>query len=115
MSGSGVYSSESRLRSQVVVGKRRAGQHLKKRRRGKKAADRRRVPAGARLEAGADRGEVGQAVALQADDLEAIEIFARGVLFQLGQHAAHELGPDAVLLVGVGGVVLLDDVRRGGG
>ena len=50
----------------------------------------------------------------QADDLESFEIFARCVLLKLGQHAADQLGPHGVLLVGVGGVVLLDDVGRGG-
>ncbi len=109
-----MYSSESLLRSQVVVGKRRAGQHLKKRRRGKEAAHRGGVPAGPRLQAGAYRFQVGQPVALQADDLKSIQILLRRVPLQLRQHAPHKFRPHAVLFVGVGRVILLDEVRRRG-
>ena len=115
MSGSGVYSSESRLRSQVVVGKLRVASISKN------AGAGRNPLTGVELHPvlGARRAligrEVGQAIVLEADDLEAIEIFARRVLFKLRQHAAHQLRPHCVLLGGIGGVVLLDDVRRGGG
>src|SRR6266702_6886448 len=67
------------------------GEHLKKRGSGKKAADWRRTPTGARRKAGADRGEVGKPIFLESDDLKAIKVFACRMLFALGQDAADKL------------------------
>src|SRR5579863_3901878 len=96
-------------------GKASGCKHLKESRRRQEAAHRRGIPAGARLQPCAYRGEPGKAVALEADDFKAVEVGARGVLFEFRKYTAHELGPDGVLRVGVGGVVLLNEVRNGNG
>jgi hypothetical protein len=96
-------------------GKAARGQHLKEGGRGHEAADGGGIPAGAALQLGGDGGQVGQPVIGQAERVEAVEILLRGVLFKLRHAAADQLGPGAVLLGGVGGVVLFDQEGSGFG
>jgi len=87
------------------------GKHLEEGVGREESADRRGLPSGARGEEGANSLQVGQPVFAQADQLEAVEVLAAGVLAKLRHAAAHQLGPDGVLLGGVGVPVLLDQIR----
>ncbi len=112
MSGSGVYSSDSRVRSVVVVGKRRAAIISKERRAGQIAGDGGGVPAGARREQRVHLGEVRDDVLAQADVVKAVEVLLAGMLFKLRHAAAHQLRPHGVLVRGIPAPVLLDEVGR---
>ena len=69
-------------------GKAARGQHFKKGRAGHEAADRRCIPAGARFKALRDRSQAGHPVERKAENLEAFEILARGMLLKLVHAAA---------------------------
>ncbi len=80
MSGSGVYSIESRERSQVVVGNMRAASISKKASAGRKPLTGVDCQPVLRLQESADLGEIGQLVFAEADLVEAVEVLAAGVL-----------------------------------
>jgi hypothetical protein len=66
-----------------------------------------------RGQAGADGGEVGDAVGLQADLGVAVEVLTAGVALERGELALDELRPDLVLGRSVGAVVLGGEEWRG--
>ena len=89
------------------------GEHLEEGVGREEATDGRRLPAGSGLQERANLGEIRQLVFAQADLVEAVEVFAAGVLAQLGHAAGYEFGPDGVLLGGVVGPGLFDQIRCG--
>lgn len=91
------------------------GEHLEEGVGRQESADGCGVPAGARREALVDLGEIGDQVFAEADLVESVEVFRAGVVGELGHAAADELGPDGVLLRGVGGPILLNQIWFGDG
>jgi hypothetical protein len=94
-------------------GEHAGGEHLEEGVGGEKAADRGGLPAGARLEEGADLGEVRELVFAESDLLKAVEILLAGVLAELRHAAGYEFSPDGVLLRCVVRPGLFDEVGRG--
>jgi hypothetical protein len=86
--------------------------HLEEGIGGEEAADRCGLPACARLKERADLGQVRQLVLAESDLLEAIKILQARVLAKLGHTAGYEFAPDGVLLRGVVGPGLFDEIRR---
>ncbi len=93
-------------------GKHAGSEHLEEGVGREEATDRGGLPAGSGLQKRADLGEIGQLVFLEADLAESVEILLAGVFAELRHTAADQLGPDGVLLGGVVGPCLFDQIRR---